>query len=878
MSRRSLDDGICAGRYRSLHKNVKVRTRARAPRFHEIGKKAGKIDVRVSYRIIQLFSDGLYSSPNKAVEELVSNAWDAGADHTHVILPADRDAADAKIVVIDDGTGMDEAGLRQHWLLGDSKKRIADSVLPKGRKPIGKFGIGKLATYVLANRLTHITRVDGRYFSTSMDYRRIDQGAGEATTEKVVSLPLRELTKTEAQQAVAEWASGTTKGHKALKLFGAGAAKSWTVAVMSDLKQMAKELSPGRLRWVLETAMPLGDDFRLYLNGEPITSAKLKAKKVGVWVLGRDVGTEDTPLPKPAPDEIEESEDETADEESPDRFGIFHPELLRMTGYIEAYEDELAGKSENWGHSNGFFVYVRGRRINVDDPGFGIDRNKLQHGTFSRFRMIINIDSLDDELRSSRETVREGDKLLLAKAVLWAGFNFARSRLAEHSERTKPGAAMAARVADSPASLTARPIYSLLAETLEGRATPRYIDVPKNLSKEKRLQLLESFESFEDEEFRLVENAELAVLAPQDGIARYDVSTRVLRINTMHPFVAQFLNEFQNSTRSLPLDLFAMSEVLLEAHLYQTVAEEERVQEVLLRRDQLLRHLAKTTGRKNAFLIAQDLVEAAQDKAGLERELVNAFASLGFEAVPRGGPGKPDGVADAHLSASTKGQRSYRVSLESKSKEKPQGKVSAKTVSVSAIARQRDDFDCDHAIVVGPDFPASKEGKSALEKEIDKSQGRPAKTITLMRVSDLARLVRVQPQKRIGLDTIRELFTSCTMPDECAAWVTKIEALRVEEPPYREILDAIWEIQKDEPESQVEYGKLKTALRLVKKLQMQTDELRVVCQAMTRLAGSGYIFATDLAVELNQKPDKVLEAVRSVAEEKPFARSAKKKK
>ena len=253
--------------------------------FHEIGNKAGEIDVRVSYYIIKHFSDGLYSSPNKAVEELVSNAWDAGAEHVHVILPADRDSADAQIVVIDDGCGMDEGGLRQHWLLGDSKKRLPNLKPPKGRKPIGKFGIGKLATYVLAHRLTHITKSGGKFFSTSMDYHRIDEGAGDATTEKLIKLPLRELTEKEAEQAVKVWITGKEEAFNVLKLFGHEAAASWTVAVMSELKAMAKELSPGRLRWVLETAMPLGNDFRLYLNGERITSSKEKATKLvlGYW-------------------------------------------------------------------------------------------------------------------------------------------------------------------------------------------------------------------------------------------------------------------------------------------------------------------------------------------------------------------------------------------------------------------------------------------------------------------------------------------------------------------------------------------------------------------------------------------------------------------
>jgi hypothetical protein len=82
-----------------------------------------KIDVRISYRIIQLFSEGLYATPHKAIEELVSNAFDAGANNVHVITPLDSKADDATIAVIDDGEGMDGKGLRQHWIIGVSKKR-----------------------------------------------------------------------------------------------------------------------------------------------------------------------------------------------------------------------------------------------------------------------------------------------------------------------------------------------------------------------------------------------------------------------------------------------------------------------------------------------------------------------------------------------------------------------------------------------------------------------------------------------------------------------------------------------------------------------------------------------------------------------------------
>src|SRR5438094_8945521 len=101
--------------------------------YIRIGKETTKIPVRISYRIIQLFSEGLYSSPNKAIEELVSNSFDAGATNVHAIVAPDLLATDAAIVVIDDGSGMNEDGLKEHWLIGVSNKRDPSRRPPKGR-------------------------------------------------------------------------------------------------------------------------------------------------------------------------------------------------------------------------------------------------------------------------------------------------------------------------------------------------------------------------------------------------------------------------------------------------------------------------------------------------------------------------------------------------------------------------------------------------------------------------------------------------------------------------------------------------------------------------------------------------------------------------
>src|ERR1700729_3301154 len=107
---------------------------ATEPKFASIGTSKDSIQVRLSYKIVELFSEGLYASPNKAVEELVANAFDAGAQTVQIILSANLHDQGASIVVIDDGEGMGVERLKQHWLIGISNKRRLGDKLPRGRQ------------------------------------------------------------------------------------------------------------------------------------------------------------------------------------------------------------------------------------------------------------------------------------------------------------------------------------------------------------------------------------------------------------------------------------------------------------------------------------------------------------------------------------------------------------------------------------------------------------------------------------------------------------------------------------------------------------------------------------------------------------------------
>src|SRR5215472_9888883 len=139
-----------------------------------IGQLATQFNVELSTRFLEHFSEQLYSSPQKAFEELISNSWDAGANCVDVRISTDLSKPNATMCVLDNGCSMDAEGLRELWHIAFSPK--SGKPILYGRPVIGKFGIGKLATYVLANKLTYICKAsDGVIRRVTMDYGSIDR-------------------------------------------------------------------------------------------------------------------------------------------------------------------------------------------------------------------------------------------------------------------------------------------------------------------------------------------------------------------------------------------------------------------------------------------------------------------------------------------------------------------------------------------------------------------------------------------------------------------------------------------------------------------------------------------------------------------------------
>jgi hypothetical protein len=768
------------------------------PQYSTAGEEREKIDVRLSYGIVRLFSEGLYASPNKAIEELVANSFDAGATRVAVFLPADFHDQGATIAVLDDGEGMDAEGLKLHWLIGKSLKRVLEK-RPLDRQQIGKFGIGKLATYVLANRLTHISKKGRKYFSTSMNFKDVDnRGEEEVEPKSPIKISLRELNEVQAKQALKNWTDTNTFRNSGFKLFGPGASESWTFAILSDLKSKVHQIEPGRLEWVLRTALPLRDDFEIYFNGKKLEASKAGKGRLEKWILGRDI----TELPIPAENQTEATEDKNEPPGSAKRFGLTHEILGRVTGYAEAYEDLLTGKSDDVFRSFGFFVYVRDRLINVEDGHFGISPDELRHGTFGRMRVVIHMEGLDDYLQSDRERIREGPVRVSAQNILKAIFNYVRQFLNKHDLGQGSKAKLASTLAATPGSVSRRPIIELVRAALTGTASSNYIRLPPPGALTERRDLVLTLEKRAENPETFVVGSEVVFDVPPDlGIAMYDALTGVMRINGFHPFVAAFYDDFANTTAGLPLELFAMAEVLLESQLFQAGHSQSEIDSTMSTRDQYLRDVASRTGPRTALAVANALREARNDKHRLEVELVAAFDKLGFKASQPGrksskdpGKDKPDGLAVAVLGGDGSGKSlRYSVTLEAKSTQKDGKRVPAGDVGIGVVALHRDKFEADHAIVVAPSFSTTRGEEASVaqqifrDREATAAQGR-LRTITLVTVDDLAKLVRIAPTKKLGLTRLRELFQTCSLPEESKAWIDRLEASRPQRPPTRRSL------------------------------------------------------------------------------------------
>ena len=701
----------------------------------------GKVAVDISYDIIRHVSAQLYTNPRKAIEELITNSYDAGAKECRVSLPAQPHDP---LIVLDNGISMDLEGIKGLWRVAHSPKVTnsnADSPrIANNRLQIGKFGVGKLAAFALGERLTHVTCVDGSVRVISVGQSEIRAKSGNRAPEfDVFKLPLNK-----AKNALLgllndlprPWEKDWTR---------------WTLAVIEEIDEAdsGRALKTGILRRMITTALPISGEFKVYLDGLLVPRQTISPDDIEIQVDVTDSGfrskleetlkffwqqargeaeADDVPtnLYRVKAQKLRVGSDVTKEAK-----GILVPGLGPVSGSaILAKTSLTTTKLEERGYSNnGFQVSVHGKLVNPEDELFGI--TPRSHSYWTKFLARVEIPGLDKALLVQRNAVSENSgEAPIAREFLRSLFNYVRSKSDEipDDDDYKPGT-FGARVRGLSPILGAAALRGLAKGDLP----------PEGLS---------------------AVDVDFATLGQDGPAARFDPATKKILVNQDHPLIIAIddLGETSKAIRRMIGEVLAgtqMAKGFLEDRgvAQDIVNESSEIMEVALRsaagfvRDETEEHIKTIEETSTA------------GDTPFEKAVVTAFRSLRLVAHHLGDSDEPDGTIDIPIS----GQPNLRISVEAKGSK---GVITHKELREATVSRHRQHVGCKAAIAIAREFKADGIGgrKSALVRE---TEGK----IPLITVAGIAKLLRLHKSRPFTYDKIAKILTTWKEPDELEGFI-----------------------------------------------------------------------------------------------------------
>lgn len=732
-----------------------------------LGTKVDDVVVEISYDIIEHFSEHTYGTPEKAIEELVVNGYDAFAHWVRVYLPSDS-AADC-YVVWDDGTSMDVEHLKALWHIARSPKKGSSRVIERdgaSREVIGKFGIGKLASYTLGNSIAHLCRRDDTFLLVQVRYSRLQEdlpkngsGVGKHTTA------ILRLTEEEARSYLAERFDEVPTSFDA-----AFDEPTWTAAIVGELRDDASPLRKGMLRRVLGNAMPLRPDFEVEVEEEEVTPTLAKGDVLETWDLGsKQVLDQLRSLWKKAVT----SGDVSNEYETGERVGLDPTDATRAVPYVEfpnlgvvwgtatLFEKPLQRtRASELGRSHGFFVMVKGRLVNGTDPQLFLADPSF--GAFYRSQYVVHADGLDAILLASRERLREDSPLSRELRVLQqAMYLVTRTRNTEEEEAKMEEASLTSRI----------PTYS----------RDHYLDPLSAYWAERLPQEELEFDPSDPP-------VEKVNLTPDGPLA--DIQLDGFKLNLDHPYYAEVAKAFSATKKLAPalveLEGIALGERIFEGYLLAMGLPDETVKDIVDWRDRYYRLQARRK-RPSLAKIIEDLRDTSkQSGTPFEAAIEAALEHMGYIARRDGASGEKDVLAIAAAYDSP-----YRFTMEAKGT--TQAGVANDDAEVGGAVAHRDAVGAAHAVIVAKKFKGFGKGDEnpAILKECTAAGG-----VSIMEVDALVALLKVMDRYHYELDNeaVLAAFTAVETP---AAKLERIGRLEVplESFDYPKLLGRIWERQ-----------------------------------------------------------------------------------
>ena len=213
-----------------------------------------RYEMSISLGILDHLGLNLYSNTPAVISEVIANAWDADATRVEITI----DTSNNTITVTDNGHGMDlEEINRRYLLVGYRRRDEQGSETFKGRRPMGRKGIGKLSLFSIAEKIfIHTKKAESGPEAFLMD--------------------ALEIRRTVEEQEAAARASGETTTPRyypqTVSFDGTGLfGNCGTTVKITQLKMNITGASVAGLRKRIARRFGLlADDFEIVVNDDPV--------------------------------------------------------------------------------------------------------------------------------------------------------------------------------------------------------------------------------------------------------------------------------------------------------------------------------------------------------------------------------------------------------------------------------------------------------------------------------------------------------------------------------------------------------------------------------------------------------------------------------
>jgi len=328
----------------------------------------------VDLNVLDHLAEGLYSSVAAVLTEAVANAWDADAKRVEIDVDLDNDT----ILIVDDGVGMDQTAINEHYLRVGYRRRVEGETSPGGRLVMGRKGIGKLSLMSIADVI--------EVFSKAQD--------GDP-------LGLR-ISVTELRTAMEEGASAYSPEPLPTTDVDLPDGHGTRIVITKLKRKRLREVDPTSLRRRLARRFSVigSDEFRVTINGEEVTSSDREDLKFVeyLWKFGQtDIDTSQCQRLKKEAVEVAARDDGWPDD-------------WMVQGWIGTV-DKPRSLSTPEGNLNSIVVLARGRLVQEDVlPRISGAEVYTKYVTGQVEADFLDDTSQDDIVTTNRQSLIEDDE------------------------------------------------------------------------------------------------------------------------------------------------------------------------------------------------------------------------------------------------------------------------------------------------------------------------------------------------------------------------------------------------------------------------------------------------------------------------------------